>query len=347
MGTRWNRVRACVTEFSGARWAGRPLGRIAFVLGRPAGAALAVIALATACTVPDIHVLPVPESTDKSPSTNAGDDGGGGSGGAGAGAGAAAEGGGGGSEAGADASVTMSEAGASSEAGAAGGGELRECNAGYYNCDGRPENGCEASCPCQTGCLDGAAEDAGREPDSGSEAPDAETGLPPCAVWSNATSGDAMPPAHAFEAAVETVDGENFSQYICRVRPPDNGAAYALGKVIFGHQCYVTYILNGTATQFTTASSDVIEVLTPSPSCDLVWRDAAQVRPNAALDLGRDGTPLYACRGRHNQAPSSGMQAGSILQIGGNAGCYFESWGGTNQPDTPSSYEVLIELVAR
>jgi hypothetical protein len=32
---------------------------------------------------------------------------------------------------------------------------LRECYAGYFNCDGRPENGCEANCPCATGCVDG------------------------------------------------------------------------------------------------------------------------------------------------------------------------------------------------
>jgi hypothetical protein len=32
---------------------------------------------------------------------------------------------------------------------------LRDCDPGYYNCDGRPENGCEAACNCQTGCSDG------------------------------------------------------------------------------------------------------------------------------------------------------------------------------------------------
>jgi hypothetical protein len=32
---------------------------------------------------------------------------------------------------------------------------LRECYPGYFNCDGRPENGCEAKCPCATGCVDG------------------------------------------------------------------------------------------------------------------------------------------------------------------------------------------------
>ena len=44
---------------------------------------------------------------------------------------------------------------------------LRECDVGYYNCDGHPENGCEAACPCQTGCVDGGSEDAGVDGDSG------------------------------------------------------------------------------------------------------------------------------------------------------------------------------------
>jgi len=35
---------------------------------------------------------------------------------------------------------------------------LRTCDIGYFNCDGRPDNGCESSCPC-TGCR--AADDAG------------------------------------------------------------------------------------------------------------------------------------------------------------------------------------------
>jgi hypothetical protein len=38
---------------------------------------------------------------------------------------------------------------------------LRECYAGYFNCDGRPENGCEANCPCATGCVDAADADSG------------------------------------------------------------------------------------------------------------------------------------------------------------------------------------------
>jgi hypothetical protein len=40
---------------------------------------------------------------------------------------------------------------------------LRECYAGYFNCDGLPENGCEAACPCATGCvdIDGGPSDAG------------------------------------------------------------------------------------------------------------------------------------------------------------------------------------------
>jgi hypothetical protein len=39
------------------------------------------------------------------------------------------------------------------------------CLTGYYNCDGRPENGCETACPCGMSCIDGG-EDAGSE-DSG------------------------------------------------------------------------------------------------------------------------------------------------------------------------------------
>jgi hypothetical protein len=41
---------------------------------------------------------------------------------------------------------------------------LRECDPGYFNCDGRPDNGCEASCPCATGCPsvgDDGGSDAG------------------------------------------------------------------------------------------------------------------------------------------------------------------------------------------
>jgi hypothetical protein len=38
---------------------------------------------------------------------------------------------------------------------------LRECNPGFYNCDGHPENGCETACPCATGCEDSGADDAG------------------------------------------------------------------------------------------------------------------------------------------------------------------------------------------
>lgn len=30
------------------------------------------------------------------------------------------------------------------------------CLTGYYNCDGRPENGCESSCPCGSSCEDAA-----------------------------------------------------------------------------------------------------------------------------------------------------------------------------------------------
>jgi hypothetical protein len=40
---------------------------------------------------------------------------------------------------------------------------LRECDPGYYNCDGIPQNGCEASCDCRTGCSDAAADDGGAE----------------------------------------------------------------------------------------------------------------------------------------------------------------------------------------
>jgi hypothetical protein len=38
---------------------------------------------------------------------------------------------------------------------------LRECHAGYYNCDGKPDNGCESECPC------GGCDDAGAEADAG------------------------------------------------------------------------------------------------------------------------------------------------------------------------------------
>jgi hypothetical protein len=37
---------------------------------------------------------------------------------------------------------------------------LRECEDNYFNCDGRPENGCESSCPC-SGCVDAGSDDAG------------------------------------------------------------------------------------------------------------------------------------------------------------------------------------------
>jgi Putative metal-binding motif len=36
------------------------------------------------------------------------------------------------------------------------------CLTGYYNCDGRPENGCEANCMCGMSCTDGG-EDAGSD----------------------------------------------------------------------------------------------------------------------------------------------------------------------------------------
>jgi hypothetical protein len=31
---------------------------------------------------------------------------------------------------------------------------LRVCDPGFYTCDGLPDNGCESSCPCATGCED-------------------------------------------------------------------------------------------------------------------------------------------------------------------------------------------------
>lgn len=37
---------------------------------------------------------------------------------------------------------------------------LRECARGFFNCDGRPDNGCESSCAC-AGCDDSGADDAG------------------------------------------------------------------------------------------------------------------------------------------------------------------------------------------
>jgi hypothetical protein len=39
---------------------------------------------------------------------------------------------------------------------------LRECEVGYFNCDGQPENGCESNCPC-TGCVEGGGDDAGAD----------------------------------------------------------------------------------------------------------------------------------------------------------------------------------------
>jgi len=36
-----------------------------------------------------------------------------------------------------------------------------DCYDGYFNCDGLPENGCEATCPCGEDCQD--SEDAGRD----------------------------------------------------------------------------------------------------------------------------------------------------------------------------------------
>ena len=37
------------------------------------------------------------------------------------------------------------------------------CLTGYYNCDGRPENGCESDCPCGSSCTDGGHDDAGSD----------------------------------------------------------------------------------------------------------------------------------------------------------------------------------------
>jgi hypothetical protein len=34
--------------------------------------------------------------------------------------------------------------------------KIGECEAGYYNCDGMPNNGCESTCPCGTDCDDDA-----------------------------------------------------------------------------------------------------------------------------------------------------------------------------------------------
>jgi hypothetical protein len=36
------------------------------------------------------------------------------------------------------------------------------CLTGYFNCDGRPENGCESDCPCGASCTDGG-DDAGND----------------------------------------------------------------------------------------------------------------------------------------------------------------------------------------
>lgn len=37
------------------------------------------------------------------------------------------------------------------------------CHSGYYNCDGRPENGCETRCPCGTNCSDASGNDSGSD----------------------------------------------------------------------------------------------------------------------------------------------------------------------------------------
>ena len=42
------------------------------------------------------------------------------------------------------------------------------CLTGYFNCDGRPENGCESNCPCGSSCSDGGSEDSGTD-DGGRE----------------------------------------------------------------------------------------------------------------------------------------------------------------------------------
>lgn len=34
--------------------------------------------------------------------------------------------------------------------------KIGECQAGYFNCDGMPNNGCEATCPCGSDCDDDA-----------------------------------------------------------------------------------------------------------------------------------------------------------------------------------------------
>jgi hypothetical protein len=166
----------------------------------------------------------------------------------------------------------------------------------------------------------------------------------PCAVWTRATSGDAAPPANALQGGVETRQGVEFKQYICRVRVPSNADAFAVGKVIFEHQCYVTFRLGADLAQYTTASSEEIEVLTPPSSCTLDWQ-AAGTRSRPQVNLAPDGEiALYACRGLYSGADSSGTQVGSVLPQAMREGCFFEAWGQISEPQTPSAFDVLVRV---
>ena len=37
------------------------------------------------------------------------------------------------------------------------------CHAGYFNCDGHPENGCESTCACGSNCGDASGNDSGND----------------------------------------------------------------------------------------------------------------------------------------------------------------------------------------
>jgi len=127
------------------------------------------------------------------------------------------------------------------------------------------------------------------------------------------------------------------------VRPPNNNNAYAIGKVIFGNQCYVTYMVNGTASFYVTMSDETIDVLTAGAGCTFGWDDATdQTRPSNAFDLGSGDVASYACRGFYSGPQSSGTQVGSVLREDGADHCYFESFGSVYEPATPKAYEVLV-----
>ena len=322
-----------------------------------------VILFTVACTVPDIHVVP----TDKSGAENAGDgdDGRAGEGSAGDGgqgeagsAASAADGGKGGER----------EAGGGGRAGVAGGrskgGEGGRAGSGGAAGTSGSGAGAGAAAPNETAGADAGASGAGA---GGTTAGSGESSAgrggnagggvagaggasgggsgsnPACAVWKPATSGDAGPPANAFAAGSERHSGEDHTQYICRVRPPNNNNAYAIGKVIFGYQCYVTYLVNGTPVFYVTMRDQAIDVFTPGAGCTLGWADATdQTRPSNAFDLGSGGVAAFACHGFYSGPDTMGIQLGSVLQKDGAAHCFFESFDAIHEPQTPAAYQVLV-----